>query len=1018
MGFAPPEPVAHIGNEDDEDFDMPGVSLDLPPMPASAKSPPADDPENEGSAREIEFEEGAAIGIGAGSLDESPMELDLPHPDGGMGLGGSEDELLGGSFDDDLNLPTPLEDLDLPTPIEDLNLPTPIADSRQAPPELSAASAAAPDTVEALELDLDALPDPSAQSMARGRGSANLVDAHETDHTSPVPLEPPSENNIPLPTSPFTSPAPARSVSAGLKIGVLTALVVGVGGAAYATGALDEFLPLITGDEAATTPAHNPDAEADVPTTESPIAAPPKGESVERDPAILERLVLDTPQGYQQAQALAEQKADRIGEAEAVLLRALRYGPDPVLAAKGLSMVDSLGTDPRPEVHRVAGLGHLVQSNPIQALPLFDGEDARSQLYRAWALHELDKFVEALTVIGGIAESAAPDDLATALTHAEIQYDAGDPKGLDALISLHEANPSHLGICEALLRAEINAGALRNAAELADALPSIETTSEAHQAILVGLRASLAMRKGEIAVAARLFDEAIKRSDNRDLAVMQLEFSNAAGRYRAARQNANRILAESPKDIDVLFQGALADIRAGEGEDALAKAATLSELGATLKSGEIQTRVLGIRDDRAGVRKLIGELAEQDLSFVAASVADARLQTTRRKFADALATLDTHVEGLEKITDDMPLKAKSLSRLHLGRAKVYASMSEWAKSHDAAKRALKEYPGENDALLALGIAQISGGQKKSGEKALLKLFERTSGYPGLTAPLGKILLKRNRLQELEDIIGSQLAKPEDSSEELVITGARLRLQQDRLEDASALIDVVLAMNPTSWEAHMVKGQILIRTGDFPGGLLELELANPKQPSAELEMWRGQGFEYNGRIKDATLAYQRAVEIDPLYDEAAALFGRQLAYAGSAQKAIEVLEPLVKRSKKFSYAVTAIGLAKRDIGDTKGALEAFERAARLDAQDFEPLYWAGRLYGNANKHKDVIRTLAKARKLITKDDPYFFDLLKRLGHAHEAQGDRGAARSIYTVYIDSAPEGEAGLPSVKRKLSRL
>ena len=180
-----------------------------------------------------------------------------------------------------------------------------------------------------------------------------------------------------------------------------------------------------------------------------------------------------------------------------------------------------------------------------------------------------------------------------------------------------------------------------------------------------------AMRKGEVAVASRLFNEAIKRSDNRNLVVMQLEFSNAAGRYRATRQNANRFLAEHPKDIEVLFHGALADIRAGEGEDALKKAATLSELGASLKSGEIQTRVLGIRDDRAGVQKLLTELRDTDMSFVDATLADADLQTSRRKFEDAHKTLDQHIEALEAMTENMPLKDKSLSRLHLERAKVY-----------------------------------------------------------------------------------------------------------------------------------------------------------------------------------------------------------------------------------------------------------------------------------------------------------------------------------------------------------
>ncbi|MGB1699041.1 MAG: tetratricopeptide repeat protein, partial [Nannocystaceae bacterium] len=829
LDFAPPNPLASVG-EDDDDFGMPGVSLDLPGIPAAGSDVETPADTDTSSAREIELEAGDAIGIGIGSLDEDPMSLDLPRPGEDLGLGGVSDDMLDGSFNDDLDLPTPLEDLDLPTPIDDLNLPTPIDDSRQdLGPQGSAASASAPDTVDALELDLDVLSDPSAHSMTAGRADANLVDAHEHQPAPPRPLAPPGENNIAMPTSPFTSPAPSRTAPTSMKIGLLVVVIGAAGAGAYFTGMLDDYLPGVGDDVTATVKDSDPKPS----TREAPVVAPPKDASAERDPAVLERLALDTPQGYQQAQALSEQKEDRVGEAESVLLRALRYGPDPVLAAKGLSMIEQLGTDPRPEIHRVAGLGLLVESKPTEALALFNGEDRRSRLYRAWALHMLDKSAEAFSVIREIAKDAPETDLATALTLAEIQYDAGDPAGLDQLLKLHQANPSHLGICEALLRAEINAGALRNAAELAEALPAIETTSEAHQAILVGLRANLAMRKGEVAVAARLYDEAIKRSDNRDLAVMQLKFSNASGRYRAARQNANRILAENPADIEVLFQGALADIRAGEGEDALKKAAKLSELGAPLKSGEIQARVLGIRDDRAGLEQLLSELREKDLSFVQPTIAYAEQQVTRRAFESALRIVDTHIDALEQINDEMPLKQRSLGRLFLTKASTYRAMSEWSKSLKFAEMALKKYPDDNDALLALGLAQISGGQKKQGEKTLLKLFERTSGYPGLTAPLGHILLKRNRLKELEDIIGSQLLHPEDSSEELVITGARLRLQQGRLEDSRVLIDVVLAMNPTSWEAHMVKGQILIQSGDFPGSLLELELANPKQPSAEL-----------------------------------------------------------------------------------------------------------------------------------------------------------------------------------------
>lgn len=217
---------------------------------------------------------------------------------------------------------------------------------------------------------------------------------------------------------------------------------------------------------------------------------------------------------------------------------------------------------------------------------------------------------------------------------------------------------------------------------------------------------------------------------------------------------------------------------------------------------------------------------------------------------------------------------------------------------------------------------------------------------------------------------------------------------------------------------MVKGQALIAKGDHASALIEFEVANPRETSPELETWRGQALEYNSRPDEAVNAYRRALEADPLYDEAAALYGRQLAYGGSAKLALETLEPVVKRTSKFPYAFTAIGFARRDLGDTDGALAAFNKAIKLNPSDYEPAYWAGRLYGDKNEHDKAIKNLKRARQSLRPSDGYFFDLLKRLGRSYEAVGNTAAARSTYSEYIAQAPEGDSGLPAIRRRLDRL
>ena len=414
---------------DDDDFGMPGISLggDAPTDANKAEG------DGGASTRELELDTGGdsiGIGIGDGQGDLSALSLDLPDP--GVSSDAADlpmpDDLDGG----DLDLPTPLEDLDLPTPLEELDLPT-LADGALAPEDTDTPSA-----VGALELDLDVLGDPSEHNLTRG------ATANSWTPTTRPPGERAAaaagENNIPMPSSPFVSPTPGKQ-RPKLLVGALAGLLlVGGAAAAYFTGALDGILG--TEDDAG--------AVADT------LKAPPpeifKGEVAERDPKILERLSLDSPQGFQQAQALAEQQGDRLGEAEAVLLRALRYGPDPVLAAKGLSIADSLVGNSAPEARRIAGLAALVQAEPAKALVALEGEDPRTSLYRAWALAALDRPAEALATLTPLAETVPATDLAFARTLAVLRYETGDDDGQEALEQLYAANPDHLGIAESLSR--------------------------------------------------------------------------------------------------------------------------------------------------------------------------------------------------------------------------------------------------------------------------------------------------------------------------------------------------------------------------------------------------------------------------------------------------------------------------------------------------------------------------------------------------------------------------------------
>ena len=106
-----------------------------------------------------------------------------------------------------------------------------------------------------------------------------------------------------------------------------------------------------------------------------------------------------------------------------------------------------------------------------------------------------------------------------------------------------------------------------------------------------------------------------------------------------------------------------------------------------------------------------------------------------------------------------------------------------------------------------------------------------------------------------------------------------------------------------------------------------------------------------------------------------------------------------------------------MGDTDGALAAFNKAIKLDPSDYEPAYWAGRLYGDRNEHEKAIKNL-NARENLSAPGTATSSTSSSGWVAYEAVGNTAAARSTYSDYVAQAPEGDSGLPAIRRRLDRL
>jgi tetratricopeptide (TPR) repeat protein len=927
------------------------------------------------------------------SLDDELSIDDLPMPASNLPAARNDlPELIDDFPAPDDSLPTP--DLDgfdaLPTALDDFpapldSLPTPV-DSLPTPAHnLPRAADMLPRPVEDLELDLDEPGERPRKSSAKPKSAPTSAAG--------------SKSGKPALARPGK---PKRDTSRVVVYGLLGLVVLGIGG-----GVLALQMGLLDPEEPPPPLTHTDSSDTPTPSTTEPV---------ERPEGVLAKFDQDTPAAYVQAYELSE--GDPLGRAEAALLLHLRYGPDPARLSEAATVLAGYQDRPEPFVQRVIGLALLANGRPDDALGKFAGDGPRMALYRAWALLEKGEADQARTAAEA-AVAARHNDQAAQLVELLARYQSNPIDGLAAMRQAAKLSPNHLALQEALMSSARAFGRLAEAAEIGQSIQPT-TVSEGHKALLLQRRAEIVATQGHTGEALRLLEQAVT-SDPKLISarIERIDLMLANKDFAGARADLELLLRDHATNPQVLKTGARIDLEAGRDEDARAQLAAIGESAA--KDPEVQD-LLGqaeaILMKVPEARAAFAAARTLDPTFIPALQHEVELLVRAELSVDALALLDAHREILTQAGSNERGRRALAALLHI-RASVLRAQGETAQALVAVDEALANDQSSNDALLLR--AQLLGvlGRRQDHEQALLDLHERTGGYPGLTEPLGQVLLRKGKLADLEQLIGSSLESP-DASREILLTGAALRLAQARPADAEALAQSVLTRDPTDSRAHLLLGRALIGRGEYGLALDEIESAQTREGDPEVELWLGQALEYNGNPTQARIHYTKALQLEPGNLEASALLGRLYAYDGAAAKAIELLEPVVTATDAYPYAHLALGLAHKDMGKRELAIADFQKAQQLDPSLFEAFYQEGRIQNDQNKHGLAVKALQagldKAKQNAT--EVALVDTYRRLGESYSELGNRSQAKAALEEYLKIAPASAAGRREVERLLAEL
>ena len=209
----------------------------------------------------------------------------------------------------------------------------------------------------------------------------------------------------------------------------------------------------------------------------------------------------------------------------------------------------------------------------------------------------------------------------------------------------------------------------------------------------------------------------------------------------------------------------------------------------------------------------------------------------------------------------------------------------------------------------------------------------------------------------------------------------LYIQAGRLRDAVVEAEQMLARDPGNVEAHRILGRIYSRMiGDPAQGRLD-----------------------EGMLRRAIEQFQKVTEKDPSDAEAFVTLGRLYRLAQNSVEAEKAFQKALELDPDNEYALHGLALLYSDLGDTKTAVQMWERLAQRNPHPRIFRALAATL-SEARDYSGAVAALRRALELAPKDT----EIKRELAENLLLKGDYNEAATLYRELADANPR-EAQYP---------
>ncbi|MBH8576102.1 tetratricopeptide repeat protein [Nostocaceae cyanobacterium CENA369] len=304
----------------------------------------------------------------------------------------------------------------------------------------------------------------------------------------------------------------------------------------------------------------------------------------------------------------------------------------------------------------------------------------------------------------------------------------------------------------------------------------------------------------------------------------------------------------------------------------------------------------------------------------------------------------------------------------------------------AINQAIKLEPNFYQAWYSHGFVEMANEEYQQALKSFDKAIQIEPKFASAWRLRGFILSTLKNYQEALNSF-DQVAKLDPDDAGVQIFRSLILVSAKRFSEALEVSNRIVQKNPGSW-AYFARGTARIGTGDFQGGMTDLDEAirlNPEYIEDSAYSLRGSLRAKQGDLKGALADYNEAVRFDPKDAENFRKRGevrfQQKDYKGS----IADFNEAIRLEPKNAEALKARGALRLLQQDYKGAVADLNQALRFKPEDSEA------------------KKLLTAATRLLESKPGDTDALKARGRIHLLQQDYKAALADYSEVIRLNPK---------------